>query len=555
MGLLSFFYHKKWVFSIVAGILLAISLSPFPFPFPLLSIAGFFFLLRLADITRSASEMAYVAFPGLIIWNTLTTYWLVIASIPGGIAAIAANSVIMTFPLMLIWKIRRLPLPFWVQALSIPAIWVTYEFLHFRWDLSWPWLCLGNHFSTAPWLVQYISVTGILGISFWIVLSSWLLCHYFSSPLSARKMPSWLLMGILFLPPTGSLLTYLFYDPEPVDTIEVAIMQPNYNSIETLAGYPNPIDPLIELLEYSDGIVTPETKAVFWPENSIMVTVRDGFPGEAEWLMHSFARRWNAPLIAGSSLLYRYPPDKEPLVTRGNYVEKNYNIYNSALGFYPDGSFFAYKKNKLVPMVERFPFIHTFKRMDRFGWVDWSNQAMFGKGKDIRMFDIDGRKAPAFICYDSVYPDWVRRFVKNNAAFVAIITNDGWWGNTSGHIQHFDFARLRAVETRRTVIRSANNGLSGVILSNGDVAKQTTYWTRDRFTHRLPVHEGTTFYVRHGDLIGWISLFITLMAATGLFFIKTVPLETDAREKRKDRSRLEPDREIPLKKKKRRRKK
>jgi len=503
MHFVTHFWNHKWYVSLAAGLLLGLSFSPFPFPFGLLVIPGFLLLFRLTDLTASAREMAYVSYAGLLLWNTITTYWLMFATVAGGIAAILANTAIMTLPLMIIWHLRHRSVPLWLTSLLVPAVWLTYEFLHFRWDLSWPWLSLGNTLATAPWLVQYISVTGMLGITFWVVLCAWLLY---------RHVPAAPLLMVLLIPPAGSLLVYFFHHTEPVGEVEVAIMQPNYDSYLHLSGYPDAITPLEELLELTDDVLTPQTRAVFWPENSIKALIVQGYPGQADRLINEYVREWEIPLIAGSSFLRRYEPGTEPPVIRGHYGDKPFNIYNSALGFYPDGSMDFYKKAKLVPMVERFPFVHTLSRMDRFGWIDWTELAMFGKGRGTDMFDVDGHAVPALICYDSVYPDWVRRFVKKGASFLVVVTNDGWWGNTSGHIQHYEFARLRAVETGRTVLRSANNGLSGVIHANGDVALKTTYWTRDQFTYSVPVYEHITFYVRHGDWIGWISLLLSVAA-------------------------------------------
>ncbi len=497
------FWNNKWLVSLATGLLLGLSFSPFPFPFGLLIIPAFLGLLRLTDLTASAREMAYVSYAAFLTWNIITTYWLMFATVAGGIAAILANSAIMTLPMMVIWHLRHRHLPLWLTSLLVPGVWLTYEFLHFRWDLSWPWLSMGNTFATAPWLVQYISITGMLGITFWIVMCAWLL--YRSAPAPA-------LLVVFLVPPAGSLLAYFIHQPEPVDHIEIAIMQPNYDSYLHLSGYPDAITPLEELLGLTDDAITPQTRAVFWPENSIKALIVQEYPGQADRLIHQYVRQWDIPLIAGSSFMRRYDPGTEPPVIRGHYGGKPFNIYNSALGFHPDGSMDFYKKAKLVPLVERFPFVHTFSRMDRFGWIDWSELAMFGRGRDTNMFDVDGYSVPALICYDSVYPDWVRRFVREGAAFLVVITNDGWWGNTSGHIQHYEFARLRAVETGRTVLRSANNGLSGVIHANGDVALKTTYWTFDRFTYSVPVYDRITFYVRFGDWIGWMSLLLSVAA-------------------------------------------
>ena len=94
----------------------------------------------------------------------------------------------------------------------------------------------------------------------------------------------------------------------------------------------------------------------------------------------------------------------------------------------------------------------------------------------------------------------------NGADFITIITNDGWWGDTSGHVQHFAFARLRALEFRRWIVRSANNGISGIIAPDGDVHVETNYWERTGFTYNVYPSDQLTFYALYGDWFNWLMV-------------------------------------------------
>jgi apolipoprotein N-acyltransferase len=117
-----------------------------------------------------------------------------------------------------------------------------------------------------------------------------------------------------------------------------------------------------------------------------------------------------------------------------------------------------------------------------------------------------------------VYPGWIRKFVQNGAGFITVITNDGWWGNTSGHEQHFSYARLRSIEFRRWVVRSANNGISGVIAPDGSVKKRTEYWASTAFRYQVPVLTNQTIYARFGDWLP-IGLLIISLGAIGYLLI------------------------------------
>lgn len=111
------------------------------------------------------------------------------------------------------------------------------------------------------------------------------------------------------------------------------------------------------------------------------------------------------------------------------------------------------------------------------------------------------------ICYESVFGEFISDFVKRGANVLFVITNDGWWGNTAGHRQHFSYASLRAIETRREIARSANTGISCVINKRGDVLKSTNYWEKTAFLTTMSLWNDETIYTKHGDYIGRIAVF------------------------------------------------
>jgi apolipoprotein N-acyltransferase len=533
-------YASNWVASILAGVMLGLSFSPFDYTY--LIVPAFMLLLRITDRSLNPSQAMYFTLPAFLIWNAIGTYWLMYATVAGGIGAIAANALIMTLPIALIHKIRRAGFSVLGAAIIVASIWVTYEFLHFRWDLAWPWLVVGNAFSNYPELVQFVSLTGSLGISFWVVFSAALLLppRYIpveptlemllekdsddiekhiksdtpvklSEPISFWKRFKPVHLALIFLPPLVSWGVYSWHTPESLPTIEIVVAQPNYDSYLPDSGYSDTSIALEELIELTSAVVTPNTRAVFWPENAIMIPIfqgRDRYPSSR---LTGLARQWNAPIISGATWYHYYIDEELPVVYRTNNLGQHFNVYNAAVGFMPDGSVHVYKKAKLVPVVERFPFIDILATIP-LPWIDWPSISGYGRGTVMKNFSVQQTSSPALVCYDSVFPDLVRTSVLDGAGFLTVVTNDGWWGETSGHIQHFDFARLRAIETRRAVIRSANNGISGLIGTKGEVLKQTDYWVQTAFAIDVPVSEHITFYVKYGDWIGWGSLFMTIIS-------------------------------------------
>ncbi|MEX1010435.1 MAG: apolipoprotein N-acyltransferase [Balneolaceae bacterium] len=500
------FSKKPWLLSLTAGVLLGLAWPPVNLP--ILQFPAFLLLFMLLKHCRTVREVILYTYPGLILWNTITTYWLVMATLTGGIAAILANSLLMLIPLLWIRKLMHSSAQaFWFAPVAA-AVWTSYEFLHHRWDLAWNWLALGNGWAELPYLVHYISWTGYLGISFWIVLTSAFLWQAVRQPVPRRLYM--LLASILIFPLLSMLAMNTTPNPEsPHPPIEVAVIQPNLDSYIDLGGFENADEVVTSLLEQTNVVRTRNTRLILWPENALesVVTLDSRHVDR----IRDSVRVWNSTLITGSGYLQTYE-ERVPKVVRGYRNGVPWNVYNAALHFSPDGQVSVYKKGRLVPVVERLPFAEFFQGLDRAGWVDWGSLTGYGRGEEAVNFPVGPLYTPALICYDSVFPEWVREFVTGGADFLTIITNDGWWGYTSGHIQHFAFARLRAIETQRWIARSANNGISGIIGPDGTIHRKTDYWVQDAFTATIEPNSRLTPYMRFGD---WFNLLVLALALLG----------------------------------------
>jgi apolipoprotein N-acyltransferase len=500
-------HNHPLIWSIVAGILLGLSFSPFNAL--ILLFPAFAILLYLAQSTPSFKRAMYLTFPGVVTWNIVATYWLMFATIAGGIAAILANAVIMTVPLAIGgFFIRKRWNPVFI-AILVAASWVGYEFLHFRWDLAWPWLITGNALANYHYLIQYVSITGVLGVSFWVLSCATLMVILVKEHENGKFSTSVSLITTVWLLalPILSLWMYYSIDFESDTSIEVIVVQPNYDSYLPNAGYPDVDTPLREIIAITNSVVTPNTSFVFWPENALQPNVHGTSSRYPSDRLLVAAERWNTVIVTGATWYNYYYSQNPPPYSRYTASGEPYNIFNSALAYHPDGRVEPYEKANLVPIVERLPFYGVLSLIPGINWQRWMG---YGKGSQIVNFSNGEISSPAMICYDSVFPDWVRRHVLQGADFIAVITNDGWWGDTSGHTQHFDFAKIRAIETHRTVIRSANNGISGMILANGRAVERTEYWTQATLNLDVPIHTNLTFYARYGDWIGWLSLIIVV---------------------------------------------
>ncbi len=495
--------------SITAGILLGLSYPPLPLPF--LIFPAFLLVFRIIDLSDSAREAAYKVYPAFLIWNIITTYWLVMATVAGGVAAILANAAVMTIPVMLQYKVQHRSFSPWFIALLQTAFWLSYEYLHHLWDLAWPWLAVGNAWANVPQLVQYISVTGYWGISFWVILTTALAYQHLKKPQRTTKI---VMASVLLIFPLWSGLISLFgSETEPEQTHDVVVVQPNFDSYQPNGGFENAQQANNHLLSLSDSLITKGTQLVVWPENAVQNQILNinnyrRFSDRTKKQLQKYAEKWQITLISGATF-FEFYDDNIPALTYGSQ-RGAYLPFNAALGFYPNKSMEVYRKHNLVPIVERIPFVHFLNAVDIFGWVDWNQIQGYGKGYAADQFSVNGTATPALICYDSVFPNWILNYVRNGAGYLTIITNDGWWGNTSGHEQHFAYARLRAIEFDRWVVRSANNGISGIIAPDGSVEVETPYWETTAFDFEVPVLTSQTLYTRFGDWLPYLMIALSI---------------------------------------------
>jgi apolipoprotein N-acyltransferase len=164
----------------------------------------------------------------------------------------------------------------------------------------------------------------------------------------------------------------------------------------------------------------------------------------------------------------------------------------------------------LVPGVETLPWFLKFlgRWFDKFG----GTTAGYAKQKERTVLpEKNGFKIAPSICYESIYGEFMSRYIRKGANIIVIITNDGWWKKTPGHKQHMHYARLRAIETRTWVVRSANTGISCFIDPNGRVINARPYNTSAAIKLAIEPGEPQTFFVRYGDLLSKIAALLSIV--------------------------------------------
>ena len=187
-----------------------------------------------------------------------------------------------------------------------------------------------------------------------------------------------------------------------------------------------------------------------------------------------------------------------------------------------------YHKSKLVPGAEKLPFGEALDFLKPlFAHFGGATGGYGSQDKPSVLYSQSGIGAAPVICYESIWGNYVGEYIRQGAQFIAIVTNDGWWGNTSGKDQHLLYAKLRAIENRRWVARSANTGISGFINQRGDIVQETKWWTPDALTQEINLNEDLTFYTKYGDWVLYLALLggiVTLVFYFKVFRNSTSPI-------------------------------
>ncbi len=507
------------------GLLLALSWPSRGFPFlafiafiPLLWVEDQVLLLRRE--VRAATFFIY-AWLAFIVFNVLTTWWIMYATIPGMIAAVILNSAFMALPWWLMHLGRRIA-PGAQGPLVVVIFWLAFEFLHARWELSWSWLDLGNVFAAYPAWIQWYDTTGTAGGTLWILTINILLFlalnKYFTGGLFLKRARWNAIIALTFfaIPSLVSFHQWIRYE-EVASPVGVVVIQPSedpYEPVRTQAGIERRLDHMIAL---ADEKITPSVHFIVAPEGANPQGIwihEDEKNHTVQRLRSHLEQHPGVSWVLGSFTYQLYERDDEVTATARPYGDTGlyYDVYNSAIMIEAGRPVQYYHKSKLVPGIERMPYFSVLKPLgrlvDRFGGITGS----LGTQEERTLFVTShGLTAGPAVCYESIYGDFMAKYVQNGAGLLFVVTNDGWWRDTPGYRQHLQYARLRAVETRRSIARSASTGISAFINQRGEIVKSTGWWEPDAIAATINQNHRMTFYARTGNFLGKMSVFLTIL--------------------------------------------
>jgi apolipoprotein N-acyltransferase len=524
--------QKPWVLAVLSGLLMSLAFPEIGNLNLIMGLAWVPLLLmehKLQHAKRAGLKIFGLAYLTFVIYNTHTTYWIYYADPVASLLAFLANALLMAITFWLFYFTKK-HVGKKQGYIGFVFFWLAFEYQHYNWDLSHPWLTLGNVFANLPELVQWYEWTGALGGSLWLLVINllvfgWILLKQKQTPEPKRErafliiLASWVL-----IPSVYSVIRYSTYHEE-VNPVEVVVSQPNVDSYtekfgENMLSYrqqldsvTRPVAPLIT--ENTQFVLAPETAIPFEFLESDFTT---GQPYHD--YLDSALQSWNgAELLVGASTVRLYPK-KRSIASRPLDDGRFWESYNTSVFMRQGKEAEFVHKSKLVLGVEKIPFIGSIPFMENFAMDMGGASGTLGVEESARNFTSQEIAFAPLVCYESIYGDWVAEFVRNGAQVLFIITNDGWWRDTPGYRQHFQFARLRAVETRRSIARSANTGSSGFINQRGDVLQKSEYDVQLAMRETINLNSELTPYTVHGDLLGrisWLASILILILASVKF--------------------------------------
>ncbi|MEZ5198559.1 MAG: apolipoprotein N-acyltransferase [Bacteroidales bacterium] len=490
--------------------------------FPLFLFTALVPMLIIEDyIFRNRNEFSnfsvfFYTYPGFFLWNLATTWW-VWNSTPVAILAWALNAMFMGIVFNVFHMVRKNVYRESQGYFVLVVLWITFEYIHLNWKMTWTWLNLGNGFAVHNTWIQWYEYTGTLGGTMWVLIVNILLFKAYQAwQLKQTGSKRWVANGILALaillvPIAISNFMYFGYE-EKSNPIDVVVTQPNLDPY-TEQFNTDALEVVDLNLDLAKPFIDGDPMIIACPESAIQ---EDIWEGNLEWspslnkLKVFASENPEVKIIIGASTYRKYKEGEKPSSAArfhkgGGFY---YDRYNTA--FYIDSeNIQIHHKSKLTPGVEYMPSGGIFRFLENFAIDLGGTVGSLAIDEDPGPFTVnDTLKVGPIICYESVFGGFCADYVRKGADLLIIITNDGWWGNTPGHRQHLTFASMRAIETRRSIGRSANTGISCFVNQRGDIHQATEYWKPDAIEQPLNLNEEITFYTSFGDYIGRISAFL-----------------------------------------------
>ncbi|MGB1039307.1 MAG: apolipoprotein N-acyltransferase [Flavobacteriales bacterium] len=512
---------KRFILSISSGLILGLSWVEITGLFPFVFIALVPFLIIEDEVYNkklSGAKVYVHAFVIFALFNIVSTWWIYHATIPGALMAFFFSAVLVAFPFWFFHLTRKYvgnKEGYIALTLNILA----FEWIDYNWSLSHPWLPFGNAFAGFPDIVQWYEYTGVGGGSLWVILVNFIVFFGYKKFKTGNKLielKSYAIgVVLLLLIP----ISISFFIKSRVDlgednkTLSVVLSQPNVDPYQKFDGNQTAIDQAKNLLLVTKNSICDETELIIAPETAFPKSLEESmihYSDEVQ-IAQLFLKNYpKAKLLTGAST-HAYFDEVNSDASRKIKDSPGYwEAYNAALLIDSTNDIDIYHKAKLVLGVETLPFTFITKPLEDFFDLGGTTGSL-GVSKEAKNFRVGDAIVAPTICYESIYGEYNGEFCRNGANIISVSTNDAWWYDTPGYKQLLAYTQLRAIETRKWIARSANTGITCFINPKGEIVKKTKWEEKTSIAMDVPLIEGVTFYSKHGDYIGRLSGFISVL--------------------------------------------
>lgn len=374
--------------------------------------------------------------------------------------------------------------------LILPFIWVSLEYIRSFAFSGFPWESLGYALYQSRYLIQCADIAGIYGISFIIVFTN-TTGYLLLRGISERRFPlkelflTMVLIGMVLIYGRARLIG-INKISQTSPEIPVGLVQGNIDQgIKWNRAFRQQaieIHRRLSVLSLERG-----SRLIIWPESSTPFYFQSSL--DYQRIIFDIIEGSGSYILIGSPFF--------------NQLHGNLRNYNSAFLLSPSREVLErYDKIHLVPYGEYIPLKRFFPFINKMvvGIGD------FYPGQNRTIFNLPDGSFSVLICYEIIFPDLTRKFVKDGAHFLVNITNDAWFGSTSAPYQHLSMAAVRAIENRRFVARAANTGISAIIDATGCIQSTSKLFTEQLLTGTIRPLSVRTFYTQFGDVFAFLAI-------------------------------------------------
>ena len=488
-----FFNLKPWVQAIISGFVIGIAYHPFNLGF--LAWVGFIPLFNVFINGDSKKNIINGYIFGLI-YNLTAFYW--IGSNSGAdFITVFGSLIAAVLYLSIYWSIAGIIVSIIpsqqkqiLSNLLFPFLIVSIEWIRSFGALGFPWANIALTQSKYIYLLQMLEITDTYGISFIVISINVIIYNSIKNDAFIKDGLLKVVILLIGISLAGWARVKSINKQQKNKNIDVVIVQPN-------------IDPNIKwhekkrIISYMDSLHHEAAKLnpdiIIFPETALpSYLTRDH---KTRNMLQMTVDKYNIPLLTGT------------INIKINDRVKDY--YNSAMLLKPKSDYKLYSKIHLVPFAEYDLFPKIFHPLT---WLNINiDRGSFKSGEDYKIFKWKNIFFSNVICYESSIPRVVREFISRGSELLIIQANDGWLGNSYGPYQHFELARLRAIENRIPVLRSANTGISGVIRADGTIQKKVGLNNQLIFQEQINIINSGSIYTKYGDIFAIACFIISLI--------------------------------------------